>query len=361
MFDILNQYGVSDVHLKNDPTSGLQAVIAIHDTTLGPAVGGCRLIRYTNQEDALIDAARLARGMTYKAALAGLPAGGGKAVILSPPEPFERAALFRSFGDFIDSLNGRYVTALDSGTNLDDMDIVASRTRHVSSSTLLGDCSLPTARGIFSGIQVVYGQQRGHGNLQGARVAIQGLGHVGMNLARLLHQAGAQLIVSDIDTTRADQARERFNAQVVPPEHIYAQPCDIFAPCGLGGVINETTIDLLRCPIIAGAANNQLADESLAEVLQDRGMLYIPDFAINAGGLIYALMKYRNADDTEIEQRLSQIPATITALLHHASRNRTSPWHSALKMAEAKLQGAGKIPVSPAADAPTNSVLAMAQ
>ena len=355
MFDILNKFGVSDVHLKSDPASGLQAIIAIHDTRLGPAVGGCRLMSYASQEDALIDAARLARGMTYKAALAGLPAGGGKAVILKPSKPFDRAALFRGFGDFIESLRGRYVTALDSGTNLDDMDIVASRTRHVSSSNKLGDCSLPTARGIFSAMQVVLEQRLGRGDLHGARVAIQGLGHVGMNLARLLHQAGAQLIVSDIDTTRADRARERFKARVVPAEQIHAQPCDIFSPCGLGGVINETTIGRLRCAVIAGAANNQLANEGLADELQDRGILYIPDFAINAGGLIYALMKYRNADDAEIERRLKQIPATIRELLHHASRNRTTPWLSALKIAEARLAGAGTTTASGSAGAATDT------
>ena len=340
MFDILNKFGASDIHLKSDQKSGLEAIIAIHNTTLGPALGGCRFMEYQSQEEALIDAVRLAKGMTYKAALANLPAGGGKAVILKPGEPFDRQRLFRSFADFIETLKGRYVTALDCGTTLEDMDVIASRTRHVASSSKLGDCSRPTAIGIYSGIKAAFEQRFGQPDLTGIRIAIQGLGHVGMKLARLLHDAGGELIVSDLDPTRTAAARQLFKARVVPLDKIYSQPCEIFSPCGLGGIINDTSIDQLHCAIIAGAANNQLANDHQAQTLHRKNILYIPDFAINSGGLIYATMKYNKSSDAEITSRLAQIPKTITELIQLSESRGITPWQSAVTLAEHRLENA---------------------
>lgn len=338
MFDILNKFGVSDIHLKSDQKSGLQAIIAIHDTTLGPALGGCRFMEYRSQEEALADAAHLAQCMTYKAALAKLPAGGGKAVILMPRKAFDRLRLFQSFGDFIESLKGRYVTALDCGTTLEDMDVIASRTHHVSSSSKLGDCSQPTATGIYNGMKAAFEQRFGQPDLKGSRIAIQGLGHVGMSLARLIHKAGGELVVSDLDPTLTAAANQLFNARVVSVDEIYSQPCEIFSPCGLGGIVNESTIAQLHCAIIAGAANNQLADDQYAQTLHDKNILYIPDFAINSGGIIYAAMKYNKASDQEITRRLAQIPHTITELLQLSSSRGITPWQSAITLAEQRLE-----------------------
>ena len=338
MFNTLSQFGLSDIHLKSDPESNLKAIIAIHNTSLGPAVGGCRFMQYRSSEEALTDAASLAQCMSYKAALAKIPAGGGKAVIIQPREPYDRARLFHSFADFVESLKGRYVTALDCGSTLEDMDIIASHTRHVSSSSKIGDCSKPTALGIFKGMKAVLTLRFGHSDFKGIRVAIQGLGHVGMSLAWHLHGAGAKLIVSDLDAKLTAIARRRFEARIVTVEEIYSQPCEIFSPCGLGGTVNEATIEQLHCAIIAGAANNQLASDHYAQALHRKDVLYIPDFAINSGGLIYAAMKYKNASEAEIISRIAQIPETISELLKVSAARHTTPWQSAMSIAEDRLK-----------------------
>ena len=349
MFETLNQYGLSDIHLMRDDC-GLQAIIAIHDTSLGPALGGCRYLHYPCEQAAIEDAARLAQGMSYKAALAGLPFGGGKSVILKPRGKIDRKLLFTKMGDFIASLQGLYITALDSGSTLDDMDIMATRSPYVSSSTKIGDCSLYTAEGIYSGIKEAFQVRFASDSLEQARVAIQGLGHVGMALAQRLHRAGASLIVSDLDPRKTQCAAQHFNAEVVIGEAIYQQACDVFAPCGLGGIINARSIPNLRCAIIAGAANNQLAKNSDEQLLRDRGILYVPDFAINAGGLIYASMRYAGEQQAAIDEKVRGIATTIRQLLAdntNPQERDQSPLQTALSLAKQRIANGQDTPASP--------------
>ncbi|HET8705577.1 MAG TPA: Glu/Leu/Phe/Val dehydrogenase dimerization domain-containing protein, partial [Pseudomonadales bacterium] len=259
MFETLDHARVAEIHCKSDPHTHLHAIIAIHNTRLGAALGGCRFIPYRNDEAALQDAVRLARGMSYKAALAGVPQGGGKAVIMRPPGNFDRALLFKTFGEFVEDLGGRYITAIDSGTTLADMDCVASKTHHVTGSLRDGlDPSPMTALGVFEGIKAAVKFRLGQLHLRGIVVAIQGLGNVGWALAELLHEAGAKLILSDIDESKLLSAKDRFKAKIVAHDQIIAERCDIFAPCALGSVINDKSILQLKCQIIAGSANNQL-------------------------------------------------------------------------------------------------------
>ncbi|MEZ0121544.1 MAG: Leu/Phe/Val dehydrogenase [Candidatus Reddybacter sp.] len=340
MFETLSQYGLSDIHLMRDETCGLQAIIAIHDTSLGPAIGGCRYLHYSSEQAAIEDAARLAQGMSYKAALAGLPFGGGKAVIMKPETEINRELLFTKMGDFVASLQGRYITALDSGSTLSDMDIMATRSAYVSSSSKIGDCSLYTAEGIYSGIKEAFQVRFASDSIKQARIAIQGLGHVGMALAERLYRAGVTLVVSDLDPRKTQCAQQRFKAEVVIGEEIYQQTCEVFSPCGLGGIINAGTIPHLRCAIIAGAANNQLAENSDEERLRERGILYVPDFAINAGGLIYASMRFAGEHQAAIEEKLHALTVTIRQLLADTTDKRDqtqSPLQAALLLAKQRI------------------------
>lgn len=337
MFDTLSQYDLSDIHLLRDEACGLQAIIAIHDTSLGPAIGGCRYLHYSSEQAAIEDAARLAQGMSYKAALAGLPFGGGKAVIIKPESEINRELLFSKMGDFIASLQGRYITALDSGSTLSDMDIMATRTAYVSSSSEIGDCSLYTAEGICGGIKEAFKVRFASDSIKQARIAIQGLGHVGMALAERLHRSGATLIVTDLDPRKTEYACQRFNAKVVASEAICQQDCEVFSPCGLGGIINADSIPHLRCAIIAGAANNQLAEDSDEQLLRDRGILYVPDFAINAGGLIYASMRFAGEAQSRIDEKLHCLPATIRELLDDAKDKAQTPLQTAMLMAQQRI------------------------
>jgi leucine dehydrogenase len=272
-----------------DRTSGLKAIIALHDTTLGPALGGCRMWPYATEADAITDVLRLSRGMTYKAAMADLPYGGGKAVIIGDPRTDKSEALFRALGRAIDSLGGRYYTGEDVGTGPADMDHAAEETRYVLGSTRgggSGDPSPVTARGVWLGIRTAVRHQLQRADLAGVRVAVQGLGHVGYNLARLLAQDGARLIVADLDPTRVERAADELAAKVVDSDLILSAECDVLAPCALGGVLNDDTIPRLACRIVAGAANNQLLEDRHGAALHARGILYAPDYVINAGGLI---------------------------------------------------------------------------
>ena len=271
-----------------DRASGLKAIIAIHDTTLGNALGGCRMWPYASDEAALDDVLRLSRGMTYKAAMAKLPMGGGKAVIIGDARTDKTPALFEAFGRFVDSLGGRYVTAEDVGTSPADFEIVRRRTRHVAGIAEggSGDPSPATAWGVFNGLEAAVKHRLGRDDVAGLTVAIQGLGHVGWGLAEHLKQAGARLVVTDIDVSRLDRARQQLGATVVDPQAIYDVAADVFAPCALGAVLNDDTVARLKVAAVAGAANNQLAEDRHGELLRRRGILYAPDYVINAGGII---------------------------------------------------------------------------
>ena len=284
--------GFGDIHTKIDPISGLRAIIAIHNTQRGPAIGGCRLYQYKSHGSALKDVIRLSYMMTLKAAANDLPHGGAKAVILKPPFIKDRDAIFRSFGDFVHDMNGRYITAMDIGTTTHDMDIIAERTPHVigaaGTDEIQGDPSPFTGKGIFRGIQAAVKFKLGRNTLDGMRVAIQGGGKVAYYLSQHLHQHGVKITVCDPRSESLEPFIKEFDAQIVSPEAIYDVPCDIFSPCAIGGTINLGTINRIRAKIIAGAANNQLAHRKYGAVLRQRGVLYAPDFLINAGGLIQA-------------------------------------------------------------------------
>lgn len=292
LFHQMAEMGHERVLFCSSPEAGLQAIIAVHSTVLGPGLGGVRMWPYKSMDEALLDVLRLSRGMTYKAAAAGLNLGGGKAVIIGDPKKDKSEILFRSFGQFVESLNGLYITAEDVGTGMDDMEIILSETRWVTGVSPSqgggGDPSPVTAFGVLQGMKAAAEWSFGeNGTLAGRTVAIQGLGNVGFHLATYLKDEGARLIAADIDPERTARAREELGAEIVSVNEILAVDCDVLAPCALGAVLDERTIPALRCKIVAGAANNQLADEDRdGRALHDRGILYAPDFVGNAGGLI---------------------------------------------------------------------------
>lgn len=285
--------GHERVVFVHDAESGLEAIIAVHDTTLGPALGGCRLWRYPSEAEALTDVLRLSRGMTYKSALAGLPLGGGKSVILADGralrrEPKRAEALFRAFGRAVEQLGGLYTAAEDVGTSVADLELVGQETAHVAgvAAGQAGDPSPYTAYGVFRGLQAAVEYRLGRKDLKGLRVAVQGLGHVGAGLCEHLAEAGARLIVADLDAERVRQVAERHGAERERPETILAANCDVVAPCALGAVLNDETIAALKASVVAGAANNQLAEPRHGELLRRKGVLYAPDYLVNAGGII---------------------------------------------------------------------------
>ena len=339
MFAMMETTRLESLHFAQDPQTGLKAIIAIHNSRLGPALGGCRYLSYVDEQSAIEDALRLAKGMSYKAALAGVAHGGGKAVIIRPDHVDNRGALFEAFGRFIETLNGHYITAMDSGTSSADMDCIAQHTQHVTSTTAEGDPSPHTAMGVFAGIRATAMARLGGDNLEGLRVAIQGLGHVGYALAEQLHAAGAELLVSDLDMGRVQLAVEQLGAHPVTSEALLTTPCDILAPCGLGGVLNSETAGQLRCSAVAGAANNQLASSDVADTLQARGILYAPDYVINAGGLIYVALRHRGESLLAITNHLSQISLRLTEIYAHAQADKRPPSRVADVMAERLLYG----------------------
>ncbi|MEE8099853.1 MAG: Glu/Leu/Phe/Val dehydrogenase dimerization domain-containing protein [Hyphomicrobium sp.] len=277
-----------EVVFWHDARAGLKAIIAIHDTTLGPALGGCRMWNYASDDEALEDVLRLSRGMTYKAAMAGLNLGGGKSVILGDPHKDKSESLLRSLGRFVDNLAGRYIVAEDVGMSVADMDIVRQETRHVAGvGERGGDPSPATAWGVYNGIKAAVHHKLDREELTGVSVAVQGVGHVGTHLCDYLARDGVRLVVTDIDEGAIGLARERYGAAAVAPDEIYDAEVEVFAPCALGGVINDQTIPRLKASIVAGSANNQLAEARHGKALVDRGILYAPDYVINAGGLIY--------------------------------------------------------------------------
>ncbi len=279
----------------HDPSSGLKAIIAVHNTNRGPALGGCRVWNYASEEEALHDVLRLSKGMTYKSAMAHLDLGGGKCVVIGDPRKDKNEALLRALGRYVDTLGGRYIIAEDAGTSVEDMKVISEVTSHVAGiadkitakgGTRSGDPSPATAYGVFIGLRAAVKHRLGRSELDGLKVALQGVGHVGYLLAKQLHEAGARLWVSDIYDDQARRAGAELKATVVPPEHIYDQDVDVFAPCALGAVIDDDSISRLRAVVIAGCANNQLAEDRHGAELMRRNILYAPDYVINAGGLI---------------------------------------------------------------------------
>ncbi len=346
LFGHLRGHDYGEVHFKLDKATQLQAIVAIHDSRLGPALGGCRFIHYDTDEAALVDALRLARGMTYKAALAGLAHGGGKSVIIRPKGNFDRVALFHAFGKFIDDLGGHYITAEDSGTGLEDMEVVRSVTKHVTGVDEQhggsGDPSPFTALGVRRGIEACVKHQLGRSSLEGIHVAVQGVGHVGYHLCRELHAAGAKVSVADIDPLKAERAQREFGAAVVPLDKIFAVECDVIAPCALGSALNDQTIPHLRARIVAGAANNQLAEPHHGDDLHARGIAYAPDYAINAGGLVNVAQEVKGYDAKKAREQTLVIYDTILEILERAHK-MGSPTHKiADMMVEERLAHAAR-------------------
>jgi leucine dehydrogenase len=337
MFALMQSSRLESLHLSVDPATGLKAVIAIHCSRPGPALGGCRYLSYPDDESAVVDAVRLAQGMSYKAALAGLPVGGGVAVIMRPAHVESRAALFEAFGRCIEQLDGRYITAIDSGTSVADMDCIAQQTRHVTSTTASGDPAPHAAMGVFAGIRATAMARLGSDNLESLRVAIQGLGNVGFALAEQLHAAGAELLVSDIDPGKVQLAMEQLGAHPIANDALLSTPCDILAPCGLGGVLNSQSVAQLRCSAVAGSAHNQLSNLQVADQLERRGILYAPDYVINSGGLIYVALKHRGEELATITAHLSKIGARLTEVFAHAQAEKRSPARVADELAERLL------------------------
>ncbi|MBA7690326.1 MAG: leucine dehydrogenase [Calditrichaeota bacterium] len=291
VFKMMSSHDHEQVVFCNEPDIGLKAIIAIHDTTLGPSLGGCRFYPYKTNEEGLNDVLRLARGMTYKASIAGLNLGGGKSVIIGNPETDKNEYLFRAFGRFVDGLDGRYIAAEDVNTSVRDMEWVRMETQYVTGISRAlggsGDPSVVTAYGVFLGVKAALKTKRGTEDMSGIKVAIQGVGHVGYKLCRYLYDAGAEIYVSDINQEAVDRAVAEFDANAVDGDKIHALDVDVFAPCALGAVLNDKTIPEIKASIIGGAANNQLAaSREHGAALLERGILYAPDYAINSGGLI---------------------------------------------------------------------------
>nr|WP_102046675.1 amino acid dehydrogenase [Legionella hackeliae] len=331
-------HGFGDLHFKVDPETGMKAIVAIHSTKLGPALGGCRFIEYPNTASAINDAMRLARGMSFKAASVNLPLGGGKAVIIKPNKPFDREAYLHAFGRFVNDLGGRYITALDSGTQLSDMDIIGQHTSYVASlSSHNGDPSPSTAKGVLRGIQAAVEFKLGKDNLNGLHIAIQGLGHVGYLLASHLHALGAKLTVTDVNPRAVQRAVEEFGATAVSTDMIHRVPCDVFAPCALGAVINDITISQLQTTIIAGAANNQLAHTYHGPILHEKGILYAADYVINAGGLVFAASKYFNTPQDQVNQQIDGIGTSLLEIFIRSQKENRPASEIADTLAQEKL------------------------
>jgi len=314
-----------------------RAIIAIHNTRLGPALGGCRCLHYENENQAFDDAMRLARGMSYKAALANVANGGGKSVILLPKSPVDRQELFSWFGDCVEQLQGQYITAMDSGTQVADMDVIAQRTQYVASASNIGDPAPYTAQGVLAGIEAAL-KFKCQKELAASRIAIQGLGHVGMSLLKKLLASGAEVIVTDQDRDKCDEALQ-LGAIVVSPEDILSVAVDVFSPCALGGVLTQESISGLQAKIVAGSANNQLAEDDLGDLLMAKGILYAPDYIINSGGLIYASSRYHHASDGILQQKISAISDTLTHLFFQAQKANCAVTKIADETAQTILAG----------------------
>ena len=338
IFNELNFDDHEQVVFVSEPKSGLKGIIAVHNTNLGPAMGGCRMWNYASEALAVNDVLRLSRGMTYKNAVAGLPIGGGKSVIIGNPKTDKTPALFEALGEALERLGGRYITAEDVGTSPEDMAHVATRTRYVAGLGASGDPSPYTALGCFVGAQAAVRHHLKRDTMEGLTVAVQGLGHVGYDYARRLHAAGAKLIVADIDRAALERAREEFGAEIVPADSIYDVQADIYAPCALGATLNPDTLSRLKATIVAGAANNQLATADVGELLRQKGVLYAPDFVINAGGIIKVCYEYLNQPEADVEAHVREISDTLAEVFTRAEREGLPTSVVADEVAEARFK-----------------------
>ena len=326
----------------NDKDTGLKAIIGIHNTVLGPALGGTRMWQYENEWAALNDVLRLSRGMTFKSAITGLNLGGGKAVIIGDAKTQKTPELMRKFGEFVHSLSGRYITAEDVGMDTEDMDTVREVTPYVTGiSTDKGGAGNPspiTAYGVFMGMKAAAHFKYGSDVLEDKRVYVEGIGHVGETLVEYLTQEGADVIIADINQDRLEEVRDKYGATIYGGNDLYSERMDIYAPCALGATINDSTIHKLEASIIAGAANNQLADEvKHGAILQNKGIVYAPDFLINAGGIINVYAELEGYDRTEIMRKTENIYTTTIEILNRAQESGVTTHQAALEIAQARI------------------------
>jgi len=325
-----------------DEPTGLKSIIAIHSTTLGPAAGGCRMWPYASVTEALADVLRLSRGMSYKNAMAGLPFGGGKAVIIGDSRKMKTPELFHAYGKVVDSLVGRYVTAEDVGTTTADMEHVARATKFVAGlgrkpGEAGGDPAPKTALGVYLGLKAAVKFQLGRSDLEGVRVAIQGVGGVGYHLCRLLNNEGAKLRVADLHSPAIERVRDEFNAVTVSADTVLFEDVDVIAPCALGAILNTQSIPRLRARVIAGAANNQLAEDKDGTALQLAGILYAPDYVVNAGGITSVAREYYGGTDAQVTAEIQGIPARLTEVFERARRENRATNAVADEMARERI------------------------
>lgn len=343
VFDHMQQMGHEQVVFCHDPHSGLNAIIAIHNTTLGSALGGTRLWNYNSHSEAIIDALRLSRGMTYKAAISGLNLGGGKAVIVADPA-MKSEALWRRYGKFVDSLNGKYITAEDVNTSARDMEYIALETEHVTGVPEYmggsGDPSPFTAYGVFMGMKASAKKVWGSDSLSGKKVLVQGVGHVGQYLVGHLIEDGAKVFITDINAEKIKQTVDKFRTvDVVDGADIFDMEMDIYAPCALGATVNSESIGKMKCPIIAGAANNQLADENVhGPMLIEKGILYAPDFLINAGGLINVAAELDGYNRERVMGNVEKIYERTLDIYSLSENEKLHTQAAAMRIAEKRLQ-----------------------
>jgi leucine dehydrogenase len=342
IFKYLEQYDYEQVVFCQDKQSGLKAIIAIHDTTLGPALGGTRMWTYESEEAAIEDALRLAKGMTYKNAAAGLNLGGGKTVIIGDPRKDKNEEMFRAFGRYIQGLNGRYITAEDVGTTVADMDLIHEETDYVTGiSPAFGSSGNPspvTAYGVYLGMKAAAKEAFGTDSLEGKVIAVQGVGNVAYTLCQHLHEEGAQLIVTDINKEAVQRAVEAFGARAVDPNEIYGVECDIYAPCALGATINDDTIPQLKAKVIAGSANNQLKDTRHGDIIHEMGIVYAPDYVINAGGVINVADELYGYNHERALKKVEQLYTSIEKIIEISKRDGIPTYVAADRMVEERIE-----------------------
>ncbi len=342
LFKYMENDDYEQVVVCQNKQSGLKAIIVIHDTTLGPALGGTRMWMYNSEAAAFEDALRLAKGMTYKNAAAGLNLGGGKTVIIGDPRKDKNEAMFRAFGRYIQGLNGRYITAEDVGTTVDDMDIIHEETDFVTGiSQAFGSSGNPspvTAYGVYVGIKASAKEAFGSDSLEGLTVAVQGVGNVSYSLCSHLHQEGAKLIVTDIHKEAVLRAQEAFGAKAVDPKDIYSVQCDIFSPCALGAIINDQTIAQLKAKVIAGSANNQLQEPRHGDKISELGIIYAPDYVINAGGVINVADELHGYNRERALKKVEKIYDNIEIIFEISKRDKIPTYLAADRMAEERIE-----------------------
>lgn len=329
----------------SDNETGLKAIIGVHSTVLGPALGGTRMWMYNNEMEALNDVLRLSRGMTYKNSISGLNLGGGKAVIIGDSKSMKSEALFRRFGKFVNTLAGKYITAEDVGISPADMVYVAMETPHVVGLPgKSGDPSPVTAYGVYMGMKACAKEQFGSDSLAGKKVAVQGVGHVGEYLVKHLAEEGAEVTITDIQQDTLNRISKEYGAKVVGLDEIYDVPMDIYAPCALGATVNDDTINRLKCSIIAGSANNQLANENVhGKLVMDRGIIYAPDFAINAGGVINCYCEVAEMPNGWAMNKAADIYNTVANIVSRSKKENIPAYQIANKMAEERIASIGKV------------------